>query len=167
VAGPVLVVMGVSGSGKSTVGRLLASGAGWAFLDADDLHSPDAVARMAAGTALTDADRWPWLARIADWIAARDAAGEPGVVACSSLKRAYRDRLRTASPELRLVYLQASPEQIGDRLMGRTGHFFPHALGRAQFADLEEPGPDERPIIVPFGQTPDQQAEIILQALAV
>lgn len=164
---PVLVVMGVSGSGKSTLGRRLADRTGWAFLDADDLHSPEAVARMAAGTPLTDTDRWPWLARVGDWIDARTAAHEPGVVACSALKRAYRDRLRDDHEDVRFVYLKANREQIADRLANRTGHFFPPPLAWAQFADLEEPGPDERIIIVPFGQTVDDQAEFVVQALAV
>lgn len=159
---PVLVVMGVSGSGKTTVGRSLAARTGWGFLDADDLHSPDAVARMAAGTPLTDADRWPWLARVADWIAARYRLGEPGVVACSALKRAYRDLLRQADPDLRFVYLRATPDQIAERLSRRDHHFFPPVLAAAQFTDLEEPGVDESTIIVPLGQTPDASVDAIL-----
>jgi carbohydrate kinase (thermoresistant glucokinase family) len=157
--------MGVSGSGKTTVGRTLAERANWPFLDADDLHSPDAVARMAAGTPLTDRDRSPWLARVAEWIAARRRAGEPGVVACSALKRRYRDRLREADPGLRVVYLQAHPDQIADRLSQRTRHFFPPMLLATQFADLEEPDPDEAAIIIPLGQTPEMDVEAILGVL--
>ena len=164
MGGPVLVVMGVSGSGKTTVGRAIAARAGWPFLDADDLHSPESVARMAAGIPLTDADRWPWLDRVAAWIAGR--RGEPGIVACSALKRMYRDRLRAASPNLRFVYLKATPQEITDRLANRTGHFFPPALARAQFNDLQEPGPDEKPIIVPIGQTPDDIVNRVLAELA-
>jgi len=159
--------MGVSGSGKTTVGREVARRTGWPFLDADDMHSPEAVARMVAGTPLTDEDRWPWLSRISEWIAARHQAGEPGVIACSALKRRYRDRLREAHPELRFAYLQARPEQIADRLARRRRHFFPTTLVDAQFADLEEPGPDEAAIVVPIGQTPDADAEAVLSALAV
>jgi carbohydrate kinase (thermoresistant glucokinase family) len=167
VGDPVLLVMGVSASGKTTVGRTLAERTGWPFLDADDLHSPEAVARMAAGKPLTDAERWPWLDRIAAWIAARRAAGEPGVVACSALKRSYRDRLRVADPDLRLVYLRASREQIADRLNHRTGHFFPPVLAWAQFDDLEDPDPDERAITVPMGRSTDDEVDEVLAALGV
>lgn len=156
--------MGVSGSGKTTVGRAIAARVGWPFLDGDDLHSPESVARMAAGIPLTDADRWPWLDRIAAWIAARQ--GEPGIVACSALKRVYRDRLREADRDLRFVYLKATPQQIADRLARRTAHFFPPALARAQFNDLQEPGPDENPIIVPIGQKPDDIVDRVLAELA-
>lgn len=165
VGDQVLVVMGVAASGKSTVGRILAERTGWPFLDADDLHSSESVARMAAGIPLTDADRRPWLDRVAAWIAARRAAGESGIVACSALKRAYRDRLREADPGLRLVYLRADREHIVDRLSRRAGHFFPPVLARAQFDDLEEPGPDEAAIIVPMGQTPGDEVDTVLAAL--
>jgi len=158
-----LVVMGVSGSGKTTVGRAIAARAGWPFLDADDLHSPESIARMAAGIPLTDADRWPWLDRIADWIAAH--RGEPGIVACSALKRVYRDRLRAANPDLRFVYLKATPQEIADRLARRTDHFFPPALTRAQFRDLQEPGPDENPITIPVRRTPDEIVDLVLSEL--
>ncbi len=159
---PVIVVMGVSGCGKTTVGKALADRTGWKFLDADDLHSPEAVAQMVMGVPLTDADRWPWLARVAEWIAARRRLGEPGVIACSALKRAYRDRLRQADPDLRFAYLRATPDQIAERLARRERHFFPPALAAAQFSDLEEPGADESAIIVPLGQTPDASVEAIL-----
>lgn len=163
---PVLVVMGVAGSGKTTVGRTLAQRTGWPFLDADELHTGEAVARMAAGTPLTDEDRWPWLGRISEWIATRRRAGEPGVVACSALKRGYRDLLRVADPELRFVYLQARPEEIAERLARRDRHFFPPALVAAQFADLEEPDADEAAIVVPLGQAPDAEVEAVLDVLA-
>lgn len=159
------MVMGVSASGKTTLGRLLAQRMGWPFLDADDVHSPEAVARMAAGIPLTDADRWPWLDRVAAWITERRATDEPGIVACSALKRAYRDRLRAADPGLRLVYLRAEREQIADRLKRRTGHFFPPILAWAQFDALEEPGPDEKPIIVPMGQSPEDAVDTIVAGL--
>ncbi len=161
---PVLVVMGVSGSGKTTLGRSLARRTGWAFLDADDLHSPESIERMASGLPLDDEARWPWLDRVAAWIAER-GPDEPGIVACSALKRTYRDRLRSARPDLRFVYLRATPEQIADRLAARTGHFFPQALMAAQFADLQEPGPDEDAIIVPIGQTPHMEVDAVLAAL--
>jgi carbohydrate kinase (thermoresistant glucokinase family) len=161
----VLVVMGVSGCGKSTVGRLLAKHTGWPFLDADDLHPPENIATMAAGTPLTDADREPWLDLVAAWIAERRVAGESGVVACSSLKRTYRDRLRQADPDLRLVYLRSDQDMIATRLAQRRNHFFPPGLLAAQFADLEEPGHDECPIIVPIGQTPEAAVGDVLAVL--
>lgn len=166
MSGRVLVVMGVSGSGKTTLGRALADRTGWPFLDADDLHSPEAIDRMANGIPLTDTDRWPWLDRVAAWIAERHAAGEPGIVACSALKRAYRDRLRSAKHDLRLVYLRATRQEIADRLSHRTGHFFPPVLAWAQFNDLEEPGPDEDCITVPMGQTPGAEVDQVLAELA-
>lgn len=162
---PVLVVMGVSGSGKTTLGRSLARRTGWAFLDADALHSPESIHRMSSGIPLDDEARWPWLDRVAAWIADR-GPGVPGIVACSALKRAYRDRLRTSRADVRFVYLQATPEQIADRLAARTGHFFPRQLVAAQFADLQEPGPDEDAIIVPIGQMPDAEVDAVLAALS-
>lgn len=159
-----LVVMGVSGSGKTTVGRAIAARAGWPFLDSDDLHSPESIARMAAGIPLTDADRWPWLDRIAEWITVH--RGKPGIVACSALKRVYRDRLRAANPDLRFVYLKATQQEIADRLAHRTGHFFPPTLAQAQFRDLQEPGPDENPITVPVTRTPDEIVDHVLAELA-
>lgn len=162
----VIVVMGVSGSGKTTLGRSLADRTGWPFLDADDLHSAEAITRMAAGIPLTDADRWPWLDRVAAWIAARREVGEPGVVACSALKRSYRDRLRKADPGLRLVYIRAEREQIAERLNRRTAHFFPPILAWAQFDDLEEPGPDEDVVTIPMGQTPGDELNATIAALA-
>lgn len=158
--------MGVSGSGKTTVGRLLAARTGWPFLDADDLHSPQATAKMAAGIPLTDEDRWPWLERVAAWITARRVAGEPGVVACSSLKRAYRDLLRAADPHLRFAYLRADREVIAARLVGRRHPFFPPTLLDAQFAALEEPAEDEHPVTVSLGQSPGDEVETILRGLA-
>jgi gluconokinase len=163
--GHVVLVMGVSGCGKTTVGRLLADRLGWPFLDADDLHPPANVAKMAAGIPLTDADREPWLATVAEWIAERRSHGEPGVVACSALKRIYRDGLRGADEGIRLVYLKGERELLEQRLAHRHGHFFPQRLLAAQLADLEEPTDDEKPIIVPIGLTPADIADIIVAAL--
>ncbi len=160
-----VVVMGVSGSGKTTVGQLLATRTGWPFLDADELHSADSIAKMKAGIALTDKDRAPWLDRVAEWIAERRAADEPGVVACSALKRAYRDRLRKAAPELRLVYLKTDPQAIAERLAHRHGHFFAPTLLNAQLAELGEPGPDEHPIIVHIGRPAAGEVDAVLASL--
>jgi gluconokinase len=161
----VVVMMGVSGSGKTTIGSALAKRLDWPFLDADDLHPLANVAKMRAGIPLTDADREPWLQEVVAWIAERRAAGEPGVVACSALKRAYRDRLRAADPGLRVVFLDGPREQLMQRLAHRIGHFFPPSLLDAQLADLEPPGPHEHPIIVPIGLTPDDAVESILVGL--
>lgn len=131
--------MGVSGSGKTTIGRALADELGWTFLDADDFHPQANVAKMAAGVALTDEDRWPWLDRLADELRALDEHGRHVVLACSALKQAYRDRLGRAG-ELRWVYLKGDPQTIEPRLATRTGHYMPLSLLASQFAALEEPG---------------------------
>ena len=137
-----VVVMGVSGSGKSTVGAALADALGVRFVDGDSLHPAANVAKMAAGIPLDDADRLPWL----DAIGTVLAAGRV-VVACSALKRAYRDRLRAAAPALELVFLDGSRELIASRL-DRPGHFMPASLLDSQFATLERPGLDEHPLTV-------------------
>ena|SRR6185369_10456859 len=157
--------MGVSGSGKSTIGRLLARHTGWPFEDADLLHPSANVAKMHAGIPLTDEDRWPWLRQVADWIAQRHADGGPGIMGCSALKRSYRDLLRTADPYLRIVYLRGSAKLLHQRISQRHGHFFPPALLDAQLNDLQEPEPDEHPIIVPIGQSPERTTQAILTEL--
>jgi carbohydrate kinase (thermoresistant glucokinase family) len=151
----VAIVMGVAGSGKTTVGKALAARLGWSFQEGDALHPAGNVAKMSAGTPLTDEDRWPWLDRIAATIDGWRAAGRSGVVACSALKRAYRARLVGARSDVRLVYLRGSRALIGARLAARKGHFMPPALLDSQFAALEEPGPDERPIVADVAAAPD------------
>jgi carbohydrate kinase (thermoresistant glucokinase family) len=146
--------MGVAGSGKSTLGAALAERLGWPFQDADDLHPPANVARMRAVTPLTDADRAPWLAAVADWIVRHPE----GVMACSALKRAYRQRL---SPP-RLVYLQGGRGLIAGRLSARRGHFFDPGLLESQFAALEPPGADESPVIVDCALPTVAQVEAVL-----
>jgi gluconokinase len=143
---PVLVVMGVSGVGKTTLGLALAKRLGWAFIDGDALHPPANIAKMAAGQPLNDADRAPWLAAIAAWIDALAPEGRPGVVTSSALKRAYRDYLGRGRPQVVLVYLRADPDLVAQRLKGRPGHFMPPSLLASQFADLEPPRADE-PVI--------------------
>ena len=162
-----VVVMGVSGCGKSTVGERLADRTGWPFLDADRLHPATNVAKMARGEPLTDADRWPWLDLVATWIAARREAGEPGIIGCSALKRSYRDRLRRADPDLRIAYLSGDREILVERLANRHGHFFPIQLLDSQLADLEPPTADERPIMVQIGQSPDAVVDAILAGVGV
>ena len=161
----VLVVMGVSGSGKTTVGALLAGRLGWPYAEADAFHSPENVAKMAAGHPLTDEDRWPWLRAIAAWIHERLDRGERGVVTCSALKRAYRELLR--GPEVQLVYLQGPRELIAERMAARHGHFFKPAMLDSQLATLEEPAPDEGVIAVSIGGTPERIVDEILAAAGV
>ena len=141
---PVIVVMGVSGCGKSTVGRLLAEALGVHFVEGDALHSPRNVELMAAGTALTDADRHGWLQAVAGQLANATALSRGVVVSCSALKRAYRDLLRASAPQLRFVHLHGSPALLGQRLASRQQHFMPSSLLRSQLDTLEPPGADEQ-----------------------
>ena len=161
----VLVVMGVSGSGKTTIAALLAGRLGWEFEDADDFHPPANVEKMHGGTPLTDEDRAPWLAAMAAWIDATRATGRHGVLACSALKRAYRQVLIGDRPDVRLVYLQGSRELIGVRQAARTGHFMPAALLDSQFATLEEPGPEERPIVASVEPRPQEVVQAVTAQL--
>ncbi|MGH6656705.1 MAG: gluconokinase [Actinocrinis sp.] len=140
---PVLVVMGVAGSGKTTVGSLLAGRLGWTYAEADSFHPPANVAKMHAGHALTDADRLPWLDAIGAWIDQTSANGQPAVVTCSALKRSYRDRLRAGRTNAVLIYLDADIDTVRTRLATREGHFFPPELLASQFRDLEPPTADE------------------------
>lgn len=161
----VLVVMGVSGSGKTTVGKLLAERLGWHYQEGDVLHPPENVAKMSAGTPLGDADRIPWLRLIAKRIDAWRSSGESGVVTCSALKRAYRDIIIGERPDVGLVHLRGSRELIGRRMAARKGHFMPAALLDDQFATLQEPSPDERAIVVDVGGTPAEIVDEILRRL--
>lgn len=163
-APPILLVMGVSGSGKTTVGSLLAGRLGWEYAEADAFHSEANIAKMAAGQPLTDDDRWPWLAAIGDWIDATTAAGRPAVVTCSALKRAYRDMLRANRPQVRLIYLAADAGTVQARLTARNGHFFPSELLASQFADLEPPAVDEHALSVPIGPDPSAIVDEIVDA---
>ncbi|MGH9057377.1 MAG: gluconokinase [Acidimicrobiales bacterium] len=162
---PVLVLMGVSGCGKSTVARLLSRELGWDFAEGDRMHPPPNVAKMAAGRPLDDADRWPWLVRVADWIHAHTAQGCPAIVTCSALKRRYRDVLR--GDRVVFVYLSGTKEQIALRVAARHGHFMPAALLDSQFADLEPPGGDEDAITVGIAGPPAQQAREIMSTLGL
>ncbi len=161
----VVVVMGVSGSGKTTIAATLADRMGWRLLEGDAFHPPENVAKMRAGTPLTDADRWPWLRAIAGEIDAARASGQPLVVACSALKRAYRDILIGRRPDVVLVHLAGSADTIGQRLKVRTDHFMPPGLLDSQFATLEEPGTDESPIVVAVTASPDEIADRIIVEL--
>ena len=154
-----VVVMGVAGCGKSTVGRLLAQRLGAEFLEGDELHPPRNVERMAAGIPLTDNDRRDWLREIAGQLADARAGHHRLVVSCSALKRSYRDTLRTASSELAFVHLHAGAELLEARLHARTDHFMPVSLLTSQLQTLEPPGPDERAVTLDATQPPAQLAE--------
>ena len=151
----IAVVMGVSGSGKTTIAAGLARQEGWILLEGDTFHPPANIAKMKAGTPLTDEDRWPWLRAIAAKEDELAAAGQSAVVACSALKRSYRDILLGDRPDAVLVYLRGSRELILERMKGRKDHFMPPALLDSQFATLQEPGLDEHPIVVEIGGPAD------------
>jgi gluconokinase len=155
----VLVMTGVAGAGKTTVGQAAAAALGWPFVEGDDLHPAANVAKMAAGQPLDDADRAPWLEAIAGRIDAWLADGEGGVITCSALKRAYRDRLRR--PGVRFVFLAASPDEATRRLANRPGHFMPASLAASQFAALERPGEDEGALVLDGGTVAKQVAAIV------
>ena len=144
--------MGVAGSGKSTVAARLAQRLGWDFAEADTFHSSANIAKMSSGTPLTDDDRAPWLDAMAAYLAHSRASGKPCVLACSALRRAYRDRLASGNADARFVYLQGSFEMIAARLATRRGHYMPASLLASQFATLEEPTPDEHAITLPAEQ---------------
>jgi gluconokinase len=161
----IAVLMGVSGSGKTTVARGVAQREGWRLVEGDAFHPPANVAKMHAGTPLTDEDRWPWLRAIAREIDAMRGRGESAVVACSALKRAYRDILIGARTDVVLVYLQGSRALIAERIAARRDHFMPPALLDSQFATLEEPGPDERPTVVSIAPLPDAIVDAVVREL--
>lgn len=158
----IIVVMGVSASGKSTVGRLLAQACNFTYLDGDDFHPPENVARMAAGQALTDADRQGWLAALSARLAQAEAAGEGVVLSCSALKRRYRDVLREGAPRLLLVYLHGRRELLAERIAARTDHYMPPSLLDSQLAALEAPQPDEAALAFDVALSPQQIVERIL-----
>lgn len=162
----IVVVMGVSGSGKTTVASLLAERLGCAFQDGDDLHPRENVEKMRSGTPLTDADRFPWLRAIGRHIDAWRQRGEAGVVTCSSLKRIYRDILVGERRDVALVYLKGTQALIHGRLKARTSHFMPVGLLDSQFATLQEPAEDERPIVVDIGPEPAEIVEEVVRELA-
>jgi gluconokinase len=162
----VAVIIGVAGSGKTTIGRLVAAGTGRPFADADDLHSPANVAKMRAGTPLTDADRGPWLREVAAWTSARLADGTGGVIACSALRRRYRDVIRDGRTGVCFVCLVVPVDLLRARLTGRPGHFMPASLLESQLADFEPLEPDEPGGTVDASGPAGQTAAEVLSLLA-
>lgn len=165
---PVLVVMGVSGSGKSTVAGILAGALKWDLQEGDDLHPDANVAKMASGQPLTDEDRWPWLDVIAEWITDHTTTGRSGIVTCSALKRTYRDVLAAGSregAEVIFVHLAGTKDRISGRLNARMDHFMPSSLLDTQISTLEPLGEDENSIVVDIGPPPTKIAERILLEL--
>ena len=161
----ILIVSGPAGTGKTTVGALVAGNMHWEFADADAFHTPAGIAKMRAGIPLTDQDRWPWLSAIGDWMDERAASGESAVVTCSALRRAYREKLLEGRPEVMMVFLDATREELHDRLATRPGHFFPEKLLDSQLAALEVPVPDERVPVVRSAADPSLTAEQVMQML--
>jgi len=163
--GTALVVMGVSGSGKTTVADLLAKQLGWPFMEGDRLHPPANVEKMRQGIPLTDTDRWPWLDRIGEELKSWGAEGKSGVLTCSALKRAYRDRIRSARPDVRFIYIKGSEALIAARVAARHHEYMPASLLRSQFDTLEEPMPDERAVTVDAGGSADEEVAAVIAAL--
>ncbi|QJY48426.1 gluconokinase [Pseudonocardia broussonetiae] len=160
-----LVVMGVSGVGKTSVAQELVRSTGWVFAEGDDLHTEANRQKMAAGHPLDDDDRWPWLRRIADWIGEHEQAGTGAVITCSALKRRYRDLLRDGHPSVFFVHLLAPPDLIEQRITARRGHYMPPSLLSSQLATLEPLEPDEPGVGVETTGEPSEVAERALAAL--
>jgi gluconokinase len=165
MAPSVLIIMGVSGSGKTTIATLLSELLHWELADADAFHSAENVRKMASSIPLTDEDRWPWLQGIARWIDTVRGAGRHGVIGCSALKRSYRDVLIGKREDVRLVYLEGDIDLIAQRMKLRHGHFMPVALLKSQFDTLEAPAPDEHPIVVSIDADPPAIAAEIIARL--
>jgi gluconokinase len=165
MAAHILIVMGVSGCGKSTVAALLAGRLGWALVEGDDLHPQANIDKMAHGIPLDDADRAPWLDAIGRRMDQWRGEGIRGVVTCSALKRAYRDTLAGRRPEVCFVYLKGDKALIAERLARRLGHFMPPDLLDSQFAALEEPASDEHALTIPIGPPPKQLVQDIVEQL--
>jgi len=163
----IYVVLGVSGCGKSTVGRLLAEKLGLQYLEGDDFHPPENVARMAAGTALTDADRQGWLLALSKRLAQQRGQGRGAVLACSALKRSYRDVLRRGAPDLKLVHLHGDRDLLAKRIAARSGHYMPASLLDSQLATLEVPQADELAMLVSVDQRPEAIVAEILSREAI
>ena len=166
-AGYALIVMGVSGSGKTTVAELIAKRLGWPFMEGDRLHPKANVEKMRRGIPLTDADRAPWLDRIGEERKLWAAEGRSGVMTCSALKRAYRDRIRLARPDVCFIYLKGSLALIKARVAARHHEYMPASLLQSQFDTLEEPAPDEPVVTIDAGGSADEEAAAAIAALGL
>ncbi len=162
-----LVVMGVAGSGKTTVAQILADRLDRPYAEADEFHPQANIDKMSAGTPLTDDDRWPWLQAIRDWLTEQTRAGRSAIVTCSALKTAYRDVLREAEGRVTFVHLDGTIEQIGERMSGRSGHFMPPSLLPSQFETLERLGDDEDGVVVQVGASPQSVVDNALSELGL
>lgn len=162
-----LVVMGVAGCGKSTVARALQQRLGWAEAEGDDFHPAGNIAKMSSGTPLTDDDRWPWFDSIVDWTAQQDKAGRSTIVTCSALRRAYRDRLRSAPGRTVFVHLVGSPELLAERMQSRRGHFMPPTLLPSQLAALEPLEADEEGVDLDIDGPAEEAAEQAIRQLGL
>jgi gluconokinase len=160
-----VVVMGVSGTGKTTVAEHLVKELGWQFAEGDTFHPAANVAKMRDGVPLDDDDRWPWLQSLADWVGAREAAGENAVVTCSALKRSYRELLRTGHPSVWFAHVDTSPDVLRERVTQRAGHYMPPSLLDSQLATLEPLEPDEPGLTITGEGRPDDVAEEVLEVL--
>ena len=157
--------MGISGAGKPTVAHELTARLGWSFEEGDALHPAANIAKMHAGIPLTDADRRPWLERVAAWIDAQRARKEPGIITCSALKRSYREIIIGDRPEVRLVYLRGGRNLVAEHLAGRDGHFMLASLLQTQIDTLEEPDPSEEPLTVDAARPAEENAEGVIRLL--
>jgi gluconokinase len=162
----IVIVFGVSGAGKTTIGKLLAEQLGWTFYEADDFHPRANIEKMRSGRPLTDEDRWPWLERLRDQIMRSITANENAVLACSALKRAYRECLRVGD-RVKFVFLRGDYALVEKQLGHRRGHFMDPALLRSQFADLEEPTSDENVLTIELGPTPEKLVEEVKTKLGL
>ena len=161
-----LVIMGVSGSGKTTIGVGLAKRLGWPYFDADDFHPPANIAKMSAGEPLTDEDRWPWLDQLNRLIASHLARPQPLILSCSALKRSYRERLLAGTQGGKIIYLEGSYELILDRMRDRKGHYMRPEMLQSQFSALEPPTPDEGVLTVQIDGPPEEVIDHIVMALS-
>lgn len=162
----ILIVSGVAGTGKTTVGALVAGQMHWEFADADTFHTEVCLVKMRTGQPLSDADRMPWLVKLGEWMDEHIAAGRSAVLACSAIKRSYRDVLLDGRPEARMVFIEATPEELRDRLATRPGHFFPASMLKSQLAALEPPAKEENVVVVRSAPSAPETAGRVLEAIA-